>query len=123
MRNSPTIIAHHTGSIGWPGKDPNLSVSFADAVVGYDYVKTMKLVLKEGRDFSKEFGTDSASFILNETAVNKIGLKDPVGQTITWGNRRGQSCWRITRFSFQFYARPLIRLLSGWMMAGAGVRY
>ena len=68
MRNSPTVIEHHTGSIEWPGKDPNLSVSFADGVVGYDFVKTMKLKLKEGRDFSKEFGTDSVSYILNETA-------------------------------------------------------
>src|SRR5204863_7510901 len=43
MRNSPTVIEHHTGSISWEGKDPNLSVSFADAVVGYDFTKTLKL--------------------------------------------------------------------------------
>ncbi len=35
MRNSPTVIQHHTGSIYWPGKDPNLTVSFADGVVVY----------------------------------------------------------------------------------------
>jgi hypothetical protein len=42
MRNSPTVIEHHTGSITWPGKDPNLTISFADGVVGYDFIKTMK---------------------------------------------------------------------------------
>ncbi len=52
MRNSPSVIEHHTGSIDWPGRDPNLVISFADGVVGYDFVKTMKLQLKEGRDFS-----------------------------------------------------------------------
>ena len=57
------------------GKDPDLNVSFADAVVGYDFVKTMKLNLKEGRDFSKDFGTDSASYLLNETAVKKMVFK------------------------------------------------
>lgn len=31
MRNSPTVIEHHTNSIEWPGKDPSLNVSFADA--------------------------------------------------------------------------------------------
>src|SRR4029079_18229833 len=72
MRNSPTIIEHHTGSISWPGMEPNLTVSFADGVVGYDFVKPMKLQLKEGRDFSREFGTDSVAYMLNETAVNKI---------------------------------------------------
>ncbi|RYF46250.1 MAG: hypothetical protein EOO38_14470, partial [Cytophagaceae bacterium] len=67
MRNSPTVIEHHTGSIGWPGKDPNHTISFADAVVGYDFVNTMKLQLKEGRDFSNLFGTDTASYMLSET--------------------------------------------------------
>ena len=39
MRNSPTVIEHHTGSIEWKGKDPNLQVFFADGVVGYDFQK------------------------------------------------------------------------------------
>src|SRR5947208_804549 len=89
MRNSPTIIEHHTNSIEWPGKDPGLNVSFADGVVGYDFVKTMSLQLKDGRDFSKDFGTDSTSYLLNETAVKKIGYKDAIGQQIVWGNRKG----------------------------------
>ena len=46
MRNSPTAIVHHTTSIGWPGKDPNLTIPFADGVVGYDFVKTMNLQMQ-----------------------------------------------------------------------------
>ncbi|MBS1661889.1 MAG: ABC transporter permease [Bacteroidetes bacterium] len=90
MRNSPTIIQHHTGSIGWPGKDPNQVVRFADGIVGYDFVKTLRLQLKEGRDFSKDYPTDSTSFLLNETAVSKIGLKNPIGSTLSWGERTGK---------------------------------
>ncbi|MFT4033569.1 MAG: ABC transporter permease [Siphonobacter sp.] len=89
MRNSPTVIEHHTGGISWDGKDPNVSIFFADGVVGYDFVKTMKLELKEGRDFSKAFATDTAAYLLNETAVHRMALKDPIGQTISWGNRPG----------------------------------
>ena len=118
MRNSPTVIEHHTGSISWPGKDPNLTVSFADGVVGYDFVKTMKLQLKEGRDFSKEFGTDSTGFILNETAVNKMGLNDPVGETVTWGNHPGKVIGVIKDFHFSSMHQsiePLIlRLDENW---------
>ena len=99
MRNSPTIIEHHTGSISWPGKDPNSEVSFADGVVGYDFVKTMKLQLAAGRDFSKEYA-DSASYILNETAVNKIGYKDAVGKVVIWGNRRGTIIGVLKDFHF-----------------------
>jgi putative ABC transport system permease protein len=100
MRNSPTVIEHHTGSIEWTGKDKNQAISFADGVVGYDFVKTMKLQLKEGRDFSKEFGTDSASYLLNETAVNRIGFKDVIGQTVLWGNRPGKVIGVLKDFHF-----------------------
>ncbi|MES1216413.1 MAG: ABC transporter permease [Bacteroidota bacterium] len=118
MRNSPTIIEHHTGSISWPGKDPNLTVGFADAVVGYDFVKTLKLQMKEGRDFSKEFGADSVSFLLNETAVNKIGLKNPIGSTVIWGNHPGKVIGVMKDFHFgsmhQTIDPLIVRLDENW---------
>jgi hypothetical protein len=118
MRNSPTVIEHHTGSISWPGKDPNLTVSFADGVVGYDFVKTMKLELKEGRDFSKEFGADSVGFLLNETAVNKIGLNDPIGKTVIWGNHPGNVIGVIKDFHFSSMHQSIeplsLRLDENW---------
>ena len=93
-------------------------MSFADGVVGYDFVKTLKLQLKEGRDFSKEFGTDSTSFMLNETAVNKMGLSDPVGETVTWGNHPGKVIGVIKDFHFSSMHQsiePLIlRLDENW---------
>lgn len=118
MRNTPTVIGHHTNSIEWAGKDPNQTVSFADGVVGYDFVKTMKLELLKGRDFSKEFGIDSASYILNETAVNKMGLHEPVGETISWGNRKGKVIGVLKDFHFNSMHQaidPLIlRLDENW---------
>jgi ABC-type antimicrobial peptide transport system permease subunit len=89
MRNSPTEISHHTNSISWEGKDPNLAVSFVDGVVGYDFIKTMDLQLQAGRDFSKDYGTDSVGFLLNETAVKKIRA-----YRSGWTNGcMGQSSW------------------------------
>jgi hypothetical protein len=118
MRNSPTAIFHHTGSIGWPGKDPNLTVSFADGVVGYDFVKTMNVQLLSGRDFSKDYGTDSVGFLLNETAVNKMDLKDPVGKTISWGSHEGKVIGIMKDFHFNSLhetIEPLImRLDENW---------
>src|SRR5678816_1219582 len=118
MRNSPTVIEHHTGSISWPGKDPNLTVSFADAVVGYDFVETMRLQLKEGRDFSKEFGTDSVGYMLNETAVSKIGFSDPIGKTVMWGNHPGKVIGVLKDFHFSSMHQPIepliLRLDENW---------
>jgi hypothetical protein len=78
----------------------------------------MKLSLKEGRDFSKDFGTDSASFMLNETAVKKIGFQNPIGQTVTWGNRPGKIIGVLQDFHFNSIHQdiePLIvRLDENW---------
>ena len=68
----------------WKGKDPNQAVDFPNTGVTYGYGKTVGWKFLEGRDFSKSFGTDTAAFILNESAAKFIGLKNIVGQTITW---------------------------------------
>jgi putative ABC transport system permease protein len=47
------------------------------------YVKLLGLTLKEGRGFSKDFGADSLSIILTESAVKDFGLKKPIGSKIT----------------------------------------
>lgn len=118
MRNSPTVIEHHTTSIGWPGKPEDQTVSFADGVVGYDFIKTMKLQLTEGRDFSREYSADSLTFILNETAVEKMGLQQPVGKSISWGNRKGTVIGVLKDFHFNSMHHsidPLIlRLDESW---------
>ncbi|MFT3934812.1 MAG: ABC transporter permease [Chitinophagaceae bacterium] len=118
MRNSPTEIGHHTGSISWVGKDPNVSISFADGVVGYDFVKTMKLQLKDGRDFSTAFGTDSSSYLINETAAQRMGFTNPVGQTAIWGNHPGTIIGLLKDFHFNSMHQnidPLIvRLDENW---------
>ncbi len=126
MRNSPTIIEHHTSSIGWPGKDPNVSVSFADGVVGYDFAKTMKLIIADGQDFSRDFGTDSTGYILNETAVQKMGLLNPVGRIVSWGNRPGKVIGVLKDFHFNSIHQtidPLIlRLDENWKWGTVLVR-
>ncbi|MGC4035819.1 MAG: ABC transporter permease [Chitinophagaceae bacterium] len=68
----------------WKGKDPNLAVDFPNIDVSYDYGKTVGFQFKEGRDFSRDFGTDSTAFILNEAAVKFMGLKNPVGEIVKW---------------------------------------
>jgi ABC-type antimicrobial peptide transport system permease subunit len=84
---SPTTEVWNTnGGIEWEGKDPNFAVDFPNNAVNYEYGKTIGWKIKEGRDFSREFGTDSLAFILNESAVIFMGLTDPVGKIVRWNN-------------------------------------
>lgn len=66
----------------WPGMQPGAQGNFAQVCISYDFGKTVKWELIAGRDFSRDFATDSTAMILNETAVKFMGLKDPVGTII-----------------------------------------
>jgi len=79
-----TKVWNNYGDLGWAGKDPRTQVSFGTIAVTHDYGRTMDWQIKEGHDFSRDFPTDSGSFILNETAAKLIGFPDPVGKTIKW---------------------------------------
>lgn len=53
------------------------------AWVSFDFPQTLGVRLAEGRFFSRDFGTDSTSVMINEAAVKSLGLKEPVvGQYI-----------------------------------------
>ncbi|GAB3916440.1 ABC transporter permease [Larkinella terrae] len=50
--------------------------------VDYDYIPTLGMELVKGRNFSREFGSDSTGVILNETAVKVFGFKNPIGKRV-----------------------------------------
>ncbi len=79
-----TAVWSSTSGISWNGKDPNQSTDFGMVACSYGYGRTIGWELKDGRDFSREFGTDSSAVIFNEAAINYMGLENPVGQEITW---------------------------------------
>jgi len=93
-------------------------VEFTQAAVGYDFTKTLHTQMAQGRDYSKDFATDSVGYIVNETAIKKIGLQHPVGATITWGNHEGKIIGVIKDFHFNSLheaIEPLImRLDENW---------
>lgn len=82
-----TGVWNTNGGFEWEGKDPNLGVDFPNSGVSYDFGKTVQWKIKAGRDFSREFATDSAAFIINESAAEFIGMEDPVGKTLRWNGR------------------------------------
>jgi ABC-type antimicrobial peptide transport system permease subunit len=47
--------------------------------VSYDFIKTLDLELKAGRDFSTQFSTDTNAIVINEQMAALLGEKDPIG--------------------------------------------
>jgi putative ABC transport system permease protein len=100
ITTEPTQIENGTGGVQWDGKDPNADIDFTQSAVGYDFIKTMRLRLIQGRDFSKDFPTDSVGYLINESALKIIGYKDPVGKPLTFWQRKGTIIGVLKDFHF-----------------------
>ncbi|MFO7447968.1 MAG: ABC transporter permease [Ignavibacteriaceae bacterium] len=56
--------------------------------VGYDFLETFDIKMAQGRFYSKDFLTDSSgALVVNETAIKKIKLKDPVGNPFYFNDK------------------------------------
>jgi ABC-type antimicrobial peptide transport system permease subunit len=87
--SSPTT-AVYSNQVGfnWEGKDPNSLPLFGTIGVTHEFGKTIGWQIIKGRDFSKDFATDSSAMILNESAVKLTGLKNVVGKNIKFNDRQ-----------------------------------
>jgi len=82
-----TEAPENNTDIHWKGKNPDIVPVWGEVIVTFDFGKTIGWQLKEGRDFSRKFSADTGSLILNEAAVQETGLKNPVGETVSWGGK------------------------------------
>ncbi|MBK6814229.1 MAG: ABC transporter permease [Saprospiraceae bacterium] len=48
--------------------------------VDYDYIPTLGMEIIKGRNFSKEYGSDSAAIIINESTAAVLGPDEPIGK-------------------------------------------
>ncbi|MEO6583918.1 MAG: ABC transporter permease [Ferruginibacter sp.] len=63
--------------------DQEKAVAMQQWAVDHDYIKTLGMEMKAGRNFSHVFLTDSSAVVVNETAAKLFGFKEPVGKTIS----------------------------------------
>lgn len=104
---APSNITSSTSGIDWEGKAQNVKPTFGNAGVGYEYVKTMDLKILQGRDFAKNFATDSSGYVLNEEAVKMTGYKDPIGKPFTLWDRKGTIIGVVKDFHFNSLLVPV----------------
>jgi putative ABC transport system permease protein len=63
-----------------------MDVRLYTGLIDYDYLDLFEMELAEGRGFSREFGDERNSVLLNESAVKALGWEDPIGKQIfKWG--------------------------------------
>jgi putative ABC transport system permease protein len=101
LQNIPGVIHvssyYHTltglhgeiSGLEWPGRPPGADIHFANLEVGFHFLETMGIKMKEGRETSPDAARAPNEIVFNETAIRMMGLKDPIGKTVRfWGHDR-----------------------------------
>ena len=90
-----TNIISVTASSAVPGTSPGVSVfrpadspndsrlTMRNLVVDYDFIETMGIELKEGRNFTQQMATDATSaYLINESAAKKLGWSSAINKEL-----------------------------------------
>ncbi len=78
-----------TTGLHWEGKSPEERIEFGNLEVDYGLIDLLDFEMLSGRTFSREFASDTAAIIFNESAIKAMGLQDPIGKSIKlWGEDR-----------------------------------
>lgn len=89
LSNSRIIqLGSNTADFQWEGKDPNKQVLITIEGVSPEYISTLGMKLKAGRDFYPDIRSDSNNIIINETLAKIINKKDIIGTVLDWGGRK-----------------------------------
>jgi len=84
--NSPITSIFSNNEVKWEGM-PDQRVGFSTIATEYDYTETMGIKMIEGRDFSRDFKSDSMAVIVNQAAVDLMGMEEPLGQKIIYNDQ------------------------------------
>jgi len=82
-----TQVWWKSGAPDWNGKPANLNLVVSGIRTDVDFAKTMGINLLQGHDFLG-MPADSASVLLNRAAVEAMGLKDPIGMEMRFGDEK-----------------------------------
>jgi len=83
-------------------------------VADENFIPTYGINIVAGRNFSKDFGTDTSSFLINETAVKALGLKsneDAIGKQFQYGGQKGTIAGVFNDFNFESLHQRIIPLV------------
>ena len=93
---SATDIGSHNTIDNWPGRMENEPLSVAmNAVADSSYFTTLGTAFVTGRNFTDNLAADSMSVILNEAAVRRMRLKEPVNAVISWPSANAPNRLRV----------------------------
>jgi putative ABC transport system permease protein len=99
----PTELITGTVDISWEGKDPKSQIVFPSMDVDENFTNVFQMKLLNGRSFSTAFKGDSSNYVVNEKAVQTMGMtvKNAVGKSLSFGSVKGTIIGVVKDFNFK----------------------
>jgi putative ABC transport system permease protein len=90
----------------------NADVKYVNA--DYGFIPTYGMKMAAGRNFSRDFATDSNNYVINAATVKVLGWKTPenaVGKSLSYGGVKGKVIGVVNDFHFESLHQNIIPLL------------
>lgn len=107
---NPISYGRSTSSASWEGKSPEAGYEINVMLTDKEFVRTMGMRMKEGRDFKDELN-DSTSFLINEVAAELMGFEDPIGKQLSFWGIDGRIIGVVRDFHMRDMYRPIAPLI------------
>lgn len=115
LSGSPLLAMWSTvmsSEFAWEGSDPNNKVKVHWESASPEYLSTMGLQLKEGRDFYSDIKADSGNIIINESMAKLMGKAGRLGGILTYDKRLVYHVIGIVKdYSFNNVFEPVAPLM------------
>ncbi len=90
-----------------------VTTDIKNVVIDYDFASTYGLSLAAGRFFSREYGTDSSSYVINETTAKALGwsASTAVGKAFAYGGVKGRIIGVVKDFHFESMHQAIVPIV------------
>ena len=90
-----------TKALTWEGAEPDHGIVFKYLHFNYDMIEALGIEVKQGRSFSRKYGTEATKIIFNEAAIRAMRIQNPIGKTVTLSHQKMQIVGVVKNFHFE----------------------
>ncbi|MEZ4900843.1 MAG: ABC transporter permease [Spirosomataceae bacterium] len=114
----PAGPTNSNNTMVYPDTDDSKVMRTLQYGIDEQYIPTLRMKIVEGRNFSKDFASDSAGIIINETAARTFGWgKNAVGHDITRvTNGEGKKVYQVIGVVKDFHFKSLHEAITPLLM-------
>jgi putative ABC transport system permease protein len=111
----PTNLTSGAVAVQWEGKDPKSQIVFPTLFVDENFFDVYEMKMLSGRSFSTEFKADTNNFIVNEKAVQVMGMKvsDAIGKPLSLWDVKGTIIGVVKDFNYKPIQNPVEPMIIG----------